>query len=73
MTMTTCHISGTEERPTYRVSRVACTNFNQTNFAPPLLFLELTDNPGNAGCLKPRDTAGRISGQAVSPYKKDTL
>ena len=30
--------------------RAACTNFNQTIFAPPPPFLKLNDNPGHAGC-----------------------
>jgi hypothetical protein len=73
MTAITCHITGTEERPTLGSRGLRARN-SIKRISPRLYpFLEPTDNPGNAGCLNPRDSAGRISGQAVSPYKKDTL
>ena len=61
------------ERPGLRVCGLRARNSLKRISPRPFDFLETTDSPGNAGCQKTRDTAGRSSDSAVLPYRKIPL
>ena len=56
-----CHMTGADERPGLRVCGLRARTSSIRISPRPSDFSNTDDNPGNAGCLEPRDSAARIS------------
>jgi hypothetical protein len=69
-----CHMTANGRFDPIQGLRAACTKLDQQRLSPRFFrYLQRYDNPGNAGCLEPRDSAVRFRASADSPHKKETL